>query len=142
MYLWLFHSASGLRLRAMGFNPIAARSLGANTARLTVAAFAIAGALAGIAGAIGVMANGALETGPAYPDYGYTAIAVALVASSHPLKIAPVALLFAMLDVGAGAMEESAGVPHWVVFIVNGLLILAILARAAFSQRQREAAPA
>jgi simple sugar transport system permease protein len=140
MQFWIFRSASGLRLRAMGFNPVATRSCGANTTRLVFAAFAVSGALAGLAGAIGVMANGALEMVPAYPDYGYTAIAVALVAGSHPVLIAPAALLFATLEVGAGAMEETAGVPHWVVFVVNGLLILAILARTALSQRETERA--
>jgi simple sugar transport system permease protein len=138
LHIWLFHTASGMRLRALGFNPVAARSCGANTTGLAFAAFAVSGALAGLAGAIGVMCNGALETVPAYPDYGYTAIAVALVAGSYPLLIAPVALLFATLEVGAGAMEESAGVPHWVVFIVNGLLILAILARTALAVRDTE----
>ena len=45
------------------------------------------------------------------PGYGYTAIAVALLARLHPLAVIPSAILFGVLEAGGGAMQRSAGVP-------------------------------
>jgi simple sugar transport system permease protein len=125
----VFHTRFGFQLRAVGFNPKAALTCGINARRLTLSVFFISGALAGIAGAISLLARGRLDADPAYPEYGYMAIAVALMAELKPLYVLPSAVLFAGLEVGTRAMERNANISHDVVYAIEGLMLLAILIR-------------
>ncbi len=129
--LWAFlrYTAAGFRLRAAGLNSFAAAVAGRIAVpAVTTAAFLASGALAGLAGAVEV-------TGVTYalyenlsPGYGYTAIAVALLARLHPLGVVAAGILFGALEAGAGAMQRDAGVPAVVVSVVEALLILLVLA--------------
>jgi len=129
VHAYLFHTPEGFGFRAMGLNPVAAQTCGFNTGRLSLKNFALAGALAGFAGALGLLARGRLDAEPAYPDYGYMAIAVALVAGLRPLWVLPSAIVFAGLEVGTRSMERNAGVSHYVVYLAEGVIILGILIR-------------
>jgi len=137
-HVFLFRTAGGMRVRAMGLNRGAARACGVPCDALALWVFGISGALAGFAGALGVMAVGKLGTDPAYAEFGYMAVSVALVAELKPLAIVFVALLFAALDTGSGSMEAAGGVPHWVVYALNGFMILAMLARDAGARKIRD----
>ena len=121
-------SAWGFRVRATGANPHAAASAGSiDVPRVALEVFLVSGALAGLAG--GIEATGvtyALYEGLS-PGYGYTAIAVALLARLDPLLVAPSALLFGALEAGASAMQRDAGVPAALVTVVEGSLILLVL---------------
>jgi simple sugar transport system permease protein len=61
------------------------------------------------------------------PGYGFTAIAVALLARLHPLGVVLAGLLFGALEAGAGAMQREAGVPAVAVYVVEAVVILAVL---------------
>jgi ABC-type uncharacterized transport system permease subunit len=120
----LFRTPLGFRLRAVGLSPLAARFAGISPERHAVVAFAIAGALAGAAGAFEVAGvTGRLYQGLS-PGYGYTAIAVALLARLHPLAVVPSALFFGALEAGAGAMQREAGIPSVATQVVQGVVIL------------------
>lgn len=129
MWWWLRSTASGFRLRAVGATPTAAASAGGiDVPRTMFGAFLLSGVLAGLAGSVEY-------TGITYalyenfsPGYGYTAIAVALLARLHPLGVLATALLFGALEAGANAMQRDAGVPSVVVSVVEALLILLVLA--------------
>ncbi len=127
---WVLRAtAPGFRLRVVGANPAAAALAGRiAVGRTTTGAFLASGALAGLAGAVQV-------TGVTYalyenlsPGYGYTAIAVALLASLDPLAVIAVGILFGALEAGAGAMQRDAGVPAVMVSVVEAVLILIFLA--------------
>jgi simple sugar transport system permease protein len=121
--------ASGFRLRLVGANPNAAWIAGGvNVNRVTVGAFLTSGAIAGLAGAIEV-------TGVTYalyesisPGYGYTAIAVALLANLNPAGVLLSGIGFGALEAGAAAMQREAGVPSVIVLVVEALLILLLAA--------------
>ena len=122
-------TAAGFRLRASGASPGAAASAGlVDVARTTTGAFLVSGALAGLAG--GVELGGV--TFALYenisPGYGYTAIAVALLARLDPAAVVVSAILFGALEAGAAAMQRDAGVPSVVVSVVEASLILMLLA--------------
>lgn len=129
VWWWLRSSASGFRLRAVGNNPFAAASAGLiSVPRTTLIAFLVSGALAGFAGGVEL-------TGVTYalyenfsPGYGYTAIAVALLARLNPLAVLGTALLFGALEAGASAMQRDAAVPSVVVSVVEATLILLVVA--------------
>ncbi|HEU4566048.1 MAG TPA: ABC transporter permease [Gemmatimonadaceae bacterium] len=121
-------TAAGFRARAAGASPGAARNAGEiDVARTGMRAFLASGALAGLAGAIEV-------TGVTYalyenlsPGYGYTAIAVALLARLDLLGVILSGTFFAALESGALAMQREASVPAVVVSVVEAVLILAVL---------------
>lgn len=126
---WLARTAAGFRLRATGLSASAAASAGGvKISRVTAWAFVGSGALAGLAGAVEV-------TGVTYalydnlsPGYGFTAIAVALLAGLEPAVVVATGLVFGALEAGATAMQRDAGVPSVVVAVVEALIILALVA--------------
>ena len=136
--LWylLTRTAWGFRVRAAGLNPRAAASAGLiDVPATTLGAFLLSGALAGLAG--GIEATGvtfALYEGIS-PGYGYTAIAVALLARTEPLRVIPAALLFGALEAGATGMQRDAGVPAAMVSVVEGLLVLVVIALPRLRRR-------
>ncbi|GAC1647454.1 MAG: ABC transporter permease [Gemmatimonadaceae bacterium] len=136
--LWgaIRYTAWGFRVRAAGANPVAAVSAGAiDVGRTTTEAFLVSGAFAGLAGAVEV-------TGVTYalyenlsPGYGFTAIAVALLARLNPLAVVLTAVLFGALEAGGSAMQRDAGVPSVIVSVVEAGLILVVLALNAMRYR-------
>jgi ABC-type uncharacterized transport system permease subunit len=123
LWLLLFRSSAGLRLRAVGLAPEAARYARVSPERETVRVLLISGGLAGLAGALEV----AGVTGRLFENlasgYGFTAIAVALLARLHPLGVIPAALFFAALAAGSGAMQRVAAVPSVAVQVIEALVI-------------------
>lgn len=136
--LWwtLQSTGAGFRVRVLGANPDAARSAGLiDVGKTAMRAFLLSGLLAGVAGAIEV-------TGVTYslyenlsPGYGYTAIAVALVASLNPLLTAFSGVLFGALEAGAAAMQRDAGVPSVLASVVEASIILLLIAFTELGKR-------
>jgi ABC-type uncharacterized transport system permease subunit len=65
------------------------------------------------------------------PGYGFTAIAVALLAGLHPAGIVLSGILFGALEAGAGAMQRDAGVPAVAVYVVEAVVIIVALLATA-----------
>jgi ABC-type uncharacterized transport system permease subunit len=122
-------TAAGFRLRLVGANPAAAWIAGGvSVPRVAATAFLVSGALAGLAGAVEV-------TGVTYalyesisPGYGFTAIAVALLANLNPAGVIVSGIGFGALEAGAAAMQRDAGVPAVVVSVVEAIIILVVAA--------------
>jgi simple sugar transport system permease protein len=124
----LRQTAPGFRLRASGANPFAAASAGQiDVARTATRAFLVSGAIAGLAGAIEVTGVTHALYEDISPGYGYTAIAVALLAGLEPYAVIASGILFGALEAGAAAMQRDAGVPSVVVSVVEATLILVFL---------------
>ncbi|OGT95469.1 MAG: hypothetical protein A2083_02465 [Gemmatimonadetes bacterium GWC2_71_9] len=140
--LWIFltRTSAGFALRATGASPLAARVSGRiRVTRVTVLAFLASGALAALAGAAEVCGVTFALYERLSPGYGYTAIAVALLARLHPLWIALSALFFGTLEAGAAALQRSAGIPSVTVYAVEALIILGLI---VFDRAARRAATA
>ena len=124
----LFRTKLGFELRASGENPDAARYAGMRASLIIVLAMAIAGALAGLAGANQVL--GVL--GRASPGFsagiGFDAIAVALLGRSHPVGVLLAGLLFGALEAGGRQMQIDAGVSVDLIGIIQALIIVFIAA--------------
>jgi len=127
-YLFLFHTANGFELRAFGRNPRASAFFGLPIARLTTRTMALSGALAGLGGAVQVSAITHRLYEAFSPGWGYEAIAVALLARLNPLAVLPTALFFGALDNGAQAMQRAQGVSPVLVQVIQGLVIMILLA--------------
>ena len=140
---WIMRrTAIGFRIVATGDNPAAAESAGGiDVSRTTKRAFMVSGALAGLAGGVEVLGVTFALYENISPGYGYTAIAVALLASLDPWRVAASALLFGALEAGAGAMQRDAGVPSSLVSVIEALLIIVIVAAQAIRLRRSANAP-
>ena len=107
VYWLLFRTTIGFEFRAAGLNPDAARYAGMRSGLIIVVVMALAGALAGLAGANQVL--GVL--GRASPNFsggvGFDAIAVALLGRSHPVGVLLAGLLFGALQAGGRQMQVA-----------------------------------
>jgi simple sugar transport system permease protein len=140
---WMMrHTAAGFRLIAVGESPSASASAGLiDVTRTTTGAFMMSGAIAGLAGGVEVLGVTFALYENISPGYGYTAIAVALLARLDPWRVVAAAILFGALEAGAGAMQRDAGVPATLVSVIEALLILGVIAAQALRSR-RESGPA
>ena len=121
-------TAAGFRLRAIGANPDAARVAGEiDVARTGTRAFILSGAIAGLAGAIEVTGVTFALYENISPGYGYTGIAVALLARLDAGGVIASGLLFGALEAGASAMQRDAGVPAVVVSVIEAIIILGLI---------------
>ncbi len=119
----------GFAVGAVGASPEAARVAGRmRPGRVVLVSFLASGALAGVAGGVQVVGvTFALYEGFS-PGWGYTAIAVALLAGLDPGAVVITGLFFGALEGGAGAMQRVAGIPSAWVNAVVALVILSVLA--------------
>lgn len=114
----------GYSLRAVGFNKDAAKYAGMKVERNMVLSMIIAGAFAGLAGA--VITTGTFSFGRALPaaeGYGFDGIAVALVGMNHAPGILLAGLLFGVLK-SAGPLMQSAGIPREIGGIIQASIVM------------------
>ncbi len=135
---WIIrNTAAGFRLRATGANPRAARIAGMiNVERTVRNTFLVSGALAGLAGAIEVHGVTFALYENISPGYGYTAIAVALLAGLNPAWVVASGILFGALETGASALQRDAGIPATLVWVVEALVILVVLGTESYRSRR------
>jgi simple sugar transport system permease protein len=133
----LRYTAAGFRLIATGESASAAASAGGIDVRaITIRVFMVSGALAGIAGGVEVLGITYALYENISPGYGYTAIAVALLARLDPWRVLATAVLFGALEAGASAMQRDASVPSTLVSVIEAALILFIVSAQAISSRR------
>ena len=126
----------GFRLRVVGAGPRAAEISGRIDARrMGAVALLISGALAGLAGGIEVSGVSYALFQNLSPGYGFTGIAVALLARLHPAGVVATGVLFGGLEAGAGAMQRDAGVPAVAVYVVEAVVIVVVLLAEAGTRR-------
>ena len=125
---FLKYSAAGFRLRAVGASPTAARATGRIDVReVNALALVASGALAGLAGGIEVCGVTYALYENLSPGYGFSAIAVAILARLHPLAVIATALLFATLETGALGMQRDAGIPSVLAAALEAVVILVVV---------------
>lgn len=126
-YWFLYFTREGLRLRASGFNPAAARFAGIPVRRQIARAMAISGALAGLGGGAELLGVTHRLFERFATGYGYSGIAVALLAQLHPLGSIVSAVFFAALATGAGELQRSGEISSYVAVLMQGVVILLLL---------------
>lgn len=139
VYLMLFHTTLGYRIRAVGFNPFASRYGGIRVRRQIVIALLLSGAMAGLAGAIQVyglnyrMITDGSPTGFT-ASAGYNGIVTALFGGLHPLGAIPASFFFGALLVGANSMQRVAQVPSSFVTALNGMVVVFVVSAAIWRE--------
>ena len=133
--VWLSFTAQGFALRVVGGNARAARLVGLPTNALVVAACALGGACAGLAGALEVAAVHTAANASVIAGLGYTGILVSFVARHNPWAIPPVALLFGGFAAAGSLLQRRLGLPDASVLVLQGFAFVFILAAEALRGR-------
>jgi ABC-type uncharacterized transport system permease subunit len=125
----------GYEIRAVGQNSRAARVAGIRVERVVLLSFLLAGGVAGLAG-FGQVAgiHHGLPAGLS-PGFGFTGIAVALLAGLNPGWAILAAIFLAGLNVGADAMQRATGLPVALVWVIEGFILLTLVASGALKRQ-------
>ncbi|MGW8226788.1 MAG: ABC transporter permease, partial [Anaerolineales bacterium] len=145
VFIFLWRTIVGYRIRAVGLNPDASRYAGINVPRNIVLSLLLSGAFCGLAGAIQIyglhhrmFTDGSATgfTGSA----GFNGIVVALFGQLHPLGAIPASFLFGALIVGANKLQRVMQVPSSFIIALNGLVVVFVVGadywRRRFARRR------
>jgi len=128
LWLLLKYTTLGYEARAVGFSPWASQTGGISVEATIVKSLCISGALAGLAGVVEVIAVHGRLFDQFSSGFGFTGIAVALLAKNNPLGVIAAAILFGALSAGSGTMQLEADVPAKLIFIIQALIIFFVAA--------------
>jgi simple sugar transport system permease protein len=128
---WLLNRSTwGFRFRAVGANASASRTAGISVARVTTTVMFVAGALAGLGGAVQILGSEYAMTSGIGGSFGFDAITVALLGRGTPMGTVFAALLFGALRAGGLTMQASTETPLDLVLVIQALVVLFIAAPA------------
>lgn len=125
---------TGYEITVVGSNPDAAEQAGVDVEWVYVFVLVVAGALAGLAGAIEIAGIQDRLRPNFSPGYGFTAIPIALLGRRGAVRVAVAALFFAVLVVGGSSMELAFDVPAAIVEVIQALVILFLITAEFFKQ--------
>ena len=125
----LWRTSLGYEIRATGQSQKAARYAGVSVRRTIIITMLIAGAFAGLAGAVQVAGVDHNLTDKYTADTtGFDAIAVALLGLGSAVGIVLAALLFGALHAGGAVMQADAGISSQLVLVLQALILFSIAA--------------
>jgi ABC-type uncharacterized transport system permease subunit len=132
VWVLLWRTTIGYRIRAVGHNPDAARYAGIHVSRYIVLAMALSGALGGLGGAVQVfgVTYRMFTDGSAAgftSSAGFNGIVAALFGQLHPLGAIPAAFFFGALLVGANKLQRIVQVPTALITTLNGLVVIFVV---------------
>ena len=126
---WILNrTVLGYEVKTVGKNQDAARYAGMRVNGIVVLTMAIAGALAGLAGAIETLGLNYKFAPEFTGSAGFEGITVALLGKVHPLGVALSALLIGALDAGSARMQFVSGVDVQIIQVVQALVLAFVAA--------------
>ena len=140
IYIFLWRTSLGYRIRAVGENQRASSFAGINVKRQMMFSMFLAGGFAGLAGVVQVLGlQYRLQTDGSPAGFtgsaGFNGIVAALFGGLNPIGAIPASAFFGGLLVGAQKMQRELGVPASLITAVNGLVVV-------FCRQQRDLYPA
>ena len=139
LYILVYKTKFGYEIRISGSNPEFAKYSGINTSKVIILTQVIAGAVAGLGGAVEQLGMYQRFNWQDSPSYAWDGVIIAILAGNNP-KFVPFASLFlAYIRVGADLMSRRSDVQNELVSIVQAVLILFITAErfmAHWKQKQ------
>ncbi|KAF1046573.1 MAG: hypothetical protein GAK35_00963 [Herbaspirillum frisingense] len=134
---WVFlrHSVAGFAMGVVGGNVRAARLVSLPVNRLVLAACALGGAAAGLAGMFEVAAVQGSATSALLAGYGFSGILVAFAARQNPLAIIICAVLIGGVEASGSLLQRRLDLPDATTLVLQGLLFCNLLAWEAITGR-------
>ncbi len=137
VYLLLWRTTLGYRIRTVGLNPSAARYAGIRVPTYVALSLILGGAFAGLAGAVEVVGLHHRMLEGMSGGYGFSGIVAALFGKLHPLGTIPASFFFGGLLVGADKMQRAIQVPSALITVVNGLVVMFVVASDLYVRRAK-----
>ncbi len=135
IYVVLYRTTFGFRLRLVGANARAARASRVNADRIQFQSLALSGALCGLAGGVELVGiSGMLGTGFAQ-GWGFMAIPVALLGGLHPIGVIFSALLFGGIFAGTENLARFTTGGPTLLYVIQGVAVFGLVGFRIFSQR-------
>lgn len=138
-YVLMEHTTFGFAARVVGGNVRAAQVAGLPITRLMLVVCGLAGAAAGLAGAIEVVAVEGSANASLYAGLGFAGVLVAFVARQHALAIVVVAVVMGGIEASGGVIQRRHDLPDAAVDVFKGFLFLMILASETYVARAQVA---
>ncbi len=132
IWLLMYYTIWGYEIRAVGANVNAARFAGININRTVILVAMLSGGLAGMAGITEVAGTKGYLTLDLSPGFGYSGIAVAMLANLHPLGTVVSAIFLAGIYVGSDAMSRAVNIPTYIADVMVALCVLSVLVSLLF----------
>jgi len=142
VYILLWRTTWGYRIRAVGQNPHASKYAGVNVKQYMVLALLLSGAFAGLAGATQVFdVNYRMITDGSASGFtgsaGFNGIVAALFGQLHPIGTIPASIFFGALLVGANKMQRVVQVPSALITALNGLVVVFVVSSEILRRRRQ-----
>ena len=123
MYIVIWRTPWGFRIRAVGLNQEAALAKGINVPRIITVSMAVSGAIAGMSGLNDVLGYNRFFMQGFSPGYGFTGIAVALLGRNHPVGVVAAGLFFGALNRGALMVAVMTSVPQDLIKVMQSVIV-------------------
>ncbi len=124
----------GYEIRAVGANPNAARFAGISIKKTVILVAMLSGGLAGMAGIAETAGTKGYLTLDLSPGFGYSGIAVAMLANLHPLGVVVSAIFLAGIYVGSDSMSRAVNIPTYIADVMVAVSVLSVLVSLLFVQ--------
>ncbi len=128
VYVLLWKTPLGFRLRAVGSRASVAQYAGISVNRVILTAMLISGGMAGLAGIMEVLMIHTRLKGTISGGYGFSAILVALLGRMNSFGVAAASVFFAALIIGAETMHVLTGLPPELADAIQAVIVLSVLA--------------
>jgi len=143
VYILLWRTTLGYRIRAVGQNPDASRYGGIKVKQHVVMALLLSGAFAGLAGAVQVYGlNYRMITDGSATGFtgsaGFNGIVAALFGQLHPIGAIPASFLFGALLVGGNKLQRVMQVPSAFITTLNGLVVIFVVSSEIWRRRRQQ----
>jgi simple sugar transport system permease protein len=138
VFYLIYRTPIGYQMRTVGANLKAASYAGINIVGVTIVALITTGGLAGMGGAIELLGTQFKIINGFSAGFGYDGIGVAVMGRYNPFGIVLATLLFAVIRVGMGAMQRGAGVPFPLLNVIQGLIIVFVIASGYLTNKLSE----
>ena len=127
IYVLLWKTTVGFRMRASGSGARAARYAGISVGFYAALSMAISGAFAGLAGGVELAGVHRRAIEGITNNYGFSGVVVALFGGLHPAGIIPASFFFGLMIYGATLAPSKVGVPANIVQVMQGIIIIVIV---------------
>ena len=128
LWFMLSKTLKGFEIAVLGQSPRAGQFAGFSAKKMTLFAFIVSGAMAGLAGIGEVSGSVGKLDDKLSLGYGFAAIIVAFLGRLNPLGIIAAALVLALSYIGGEAAQISLGISDRASRVFQGLLLFFVLA--------------
>jgi len=131
VWFLLMRTVTGYEWRMTGLNPGFADYGGVSRVKGLLTAMLTSGAIAGMGGAIEVMAihHRYIDGNLTRPGFAWSGVMAALLAENHPIAALLTALLLGAIQIGSTGMERTTEIPLEISSVVQAVIVLFVSVR-------------